>query len=214
MARAPKSTFKRREHEHEHVTTPSLERHQWVELAAAALRQRFTDAGYTVPVKVRVSIGWPKRAASCGAVGECWSPEASSDNHAELFVSPVMTDGLGIVHVLAHELVHATVGTSAGHGRAFKQCALRVGLVGPMRATTAGPELTEWIAALIERIGPYPAGFLTDMPKQGTRMLRCECEDCGYLARVTQKWLIKSGPPICPNDLVQMALKEADKPTA
>lgn|SRR5262245_49902429 len=184
--------------------TPSLERQQWLELGAEALRKKFADAGYTVPGKIRVSIGWPKRAASCGAIGECWSTKASSDQHNELFVSPELTDGARILDVLAHELVHATVGVEAGHRKSFKQCALKIGLHGPMRATTASPEFIAWAETLFKRIGPYPAGFLTDTPKQGTRMHKCECSVCGYIARVSQKWLSEAGPPICPNDEIPL----------
>jgi hypothetical protein len=186
------------------VTAPSLARQQWLELAVEALRGRFADAGYTIPQKVRVSIGWPKRAASCGAIGECWATEASSDAHAELFVSPEITTGGRVVDVLAHELVHATVGTAAGHMKPFKQCALKIGLHGPMRATTAGPEFLAWAQTLFKRIGAYPAGFLTDTPKQGTRMRKCECSTCGYTVRITRKWLVLAGPPICPTDRVSL----------
>jgi SprT-like family len=182
------------------VATPSLERQQWLELAVDALRTKFADAGYTIPGKIRVSIGWPKRAASCGAIGECWATEASSDRHSELFVSPELTEGGRILDVLAHELTHATVGTAAGHKKPFKQCALKIGLRGPMRSTTAGPEFTAWTETLFKHIGPYPAGFLTDTPKQGTRMLKCECSTCGYTVRITRKWLTLAGPPICPTD--------------
>jgi hypothetical protein len=112
--------------------------------------------------KIRISTGWPKRGASCGAIGECWPTEASSDRHAELFVSPGLTDGLHIADVLAHELVHATIGAEAGHGKAFKHCALEIGLRGPMRATTAGEEFVAWAKTLFQSIGPYPAGYLTD----------------------------------------------------
>jgi len=187
------------------AVTPSLERQQWLEHAVEALRTRFADVGYTIPQKIRVSIGWPKRAASCGAIGECWATEASSDRHSELFVSPELTEGGRILDVLAHELDHATVGTAAGHGKAFKHCALAIGLVGPMRATTAGPEFSAWAEALFKRIGPYPAGYLTDRPKQGTRMLKCECPVRGYTVRVTRKWLLLAGPPICPTDRILLA---------
>jgi hypothetical protein len=187
--------------------TSSLERQQWLEAAVEALRVRFADAGYSIPEKVRVAIGWPKRAASCGAIGECWAVEASSDQHAECFISPQLTEGARILDVLAHELVHATMGSGVGHGPPFKQCALRIGLLGPMRSTTAGPDFVAWADALFKRIGPYPAGFLTDTPKQGTRMLRCQCMTCGYIARVSRRWLESAGPPICPTDQVVMETK-------
>jgi hypothetical protein len=188
--------------------TSSLERQQWLEEAVAALRQRFTEAAYAVPEKVRVSIGWPKRAASCGAIGECWATSASSDEHAEIFISPQLTEGARILDVLAHEFTHATLGPGAGHGKAFKQCALAIGLQGPMRSTTAGPEFVAWTETLIKSIGPYPAGFLTDHPKQGTRLLKCQCPGCGYTARVTRRWVFGAGPPICPTDKVPMLVFE------
>jgi hypothetical protein len=207
--RGREALFKQREEPATANVTPSLERQQWLERAVEALRNRFIGVGYTVPQKIRVSIGWPKRAASCGAIGECWSIDASSDRHAELFVSPELTEGLRILDVLAHEMVHATVGTAAGHQKPFKQCALKIGLVGPMRATTASPEFTVWADALMRRIGPYPAGYLTDTPKQGTRMLKCECATCGYTVRITRKWLTLAGPPICPTDRIAMTAEGA-----
>ena len=212
VKRGREALFKQRE---EDVTaiTPSLERQQWLERAVEALRERFAGVGYTVPQKIRVSIGWPKRAASCGAIGECWSTEASSDAHAELFVSPELTVSGRILDVLAHELTHATVGTAAGHQKPFKQCALKIGLQGPMRSTTGGPEFMTWAETLFKRIGLYPAGFLTDSPKQGTRMRKCECSICGYTARVARKWLALAGPPICPTDRVAMIEREGLVPT-
>jgi hypothetical protein len=186
------------------LLTPSFKRQAWLECAAAALRAKFTEACYAIPYEIRVSIGWPKRAASCGAVGECWATEASSDHHYEVFVSPQLTDGASIVATLAHELVHATVGNDVGHKKPFKQCALKIGLCGPMRATVASSEFTAWAEALFERIGPYPAGFLVDTPKQGTRQLKCECQACGYTARVSRRWLTAAGPPICPSDRIPM----------
>lgn len=201
------TTFKPR------LVTPSLERQQWLEAAVEALREKFADAGYTVPAKIRVAIGWPKRAGSCGAIGECWSTAASSDLHAELFISPQLTNSLIITHVLAHEMDHATVGTDAGHGPEFRRCALAIGLVGPMRSTTAGPEFAAWADTLFKRIGRYPAGYLTDSKKQGVRLQRCECLRCGYLARVTNKWLAVAGPPVCPSDRVPMVFKTATRKT-
>jgi hypothetical protein len=183
--------------------TPSSERQQWLESATEALRERFTTAGYAVPEKIRYSIGFPKRAASCGRIGECWPADASSDKHREMFISPELTDGLDIVAVQAHELVHTACGAT-GHGPEFRRCALAIGLKGPMRATTPGENFIAWAKALFKRIGQYPVGYLTDAPKQTTRMLKCQCEACGYVARVANKWLVEAGPPICPTDQTVM----------
>jgi hypothetical protein len=194
--------------------TSSLEQQQWLELAVEALRKRFAAVGYVIPTEIRFAIGWPKRATTCGAVGECWATSASSDRHAELFVSPHLTEGVRILDVLAHELVHATVGIGVGHGKPFRDCALKIGLVGPMRSTTAGPEFHAWANALMQDIGRYPAGYLIDVKKQGTRMLKCQCRACGYIARVSQKWLGLAGPPICPTDRVPLVAEGSAKTQA
>jgi hypothetical protein len=124
-----------------------------------------------------------------------------------------LTDAVDIIGTLAHELVHATMESGVGHGRPFKRCALAIGLRGPMRATTAGPAFAAWTDELLQKIGPYPAGFLTDSPKQGTRMLRCQCTACGYIARVSRRWLDQAGAPICPTDRIAMATVEVVKGT-
>jgi hypothetical protein len=74
MAKRHKETFKLRLAEADEAIriTPSLERQQWLELVVEALRTKFAGAGYTVPQKIRISIGWPKRSATCGAIDECW----------------------------------------------------------------------------------------------------------------------------------------------
>src|SRR5262249_21488347 len=147
-----------------------------------------------------------RRAASCGAIGECWAPEACSDKHAEVFISPEISNGAKIIDVLAHELVHASVGNKEGHGKVFKKAALAIGLEGPMRATKASPAFGKWCQALFKRIGPYPAGYLSNekgIKKQSTRLLKCECPRCGYTVRVTRKWIEDAGAPFCPTDDVQ-----------
>ena len=72
---------------------------------------------------------------------------------ASQFAEPVLFGR--IVDVLAHELAHATLGSGVGHGRLFKQCVLKLGLCGPMRATTAG-------LGMVILNGPVPAGALAN----------------------------------------------------
>jgi hypothetical protein len=43
-----------------------------------------------------------------------------------------------------------------------------------------------------------------DRKKRTTRLLKCECEACGYTARVTRKWVDEAGAPICPVDQIEM----------
>lgn len=192
-------------------------RQQWISSAAGLLRPRFTGHGYTIPANLRISIGWPKgakgRKGTTDTVGACHPPEASADGHYEVFISPILENENRIVGVLAHELVHAAVGTKAGHGPVFRNCATAIGLVGKMTSTEEGEEFKTWVTnGVITKIGPYPAAPLHLLPgkKQGTRLLKCACPTCGYPVRITHKWLASAGPPICPTDDIEMeeALKE------
>ena len=77
--------------------------------------------------------------------------------------------------------------------------ALRVGLTGKMTSTTAGPELSDKLAELIDEIGPYPHAALnadlSGRKKQSTRMLKVTCQACGCIVRMTAKWIEDAGAP-------------------
>jgi hypothetical protein len=178
-------------------STPSMIRQNWIEQA---------------------SVGFPKGMhGGKKAIGQCWSMKASSDGYFELFTSPELGhDGKpkpgnkgtrDQLETIAHELAHATVGTEAGHKGMFKLCAEAIGFIGPMTSTPAGPKMADCITRIIEKIGEFPAGALNvnDRKKQGTRLIKCECMECGYTVRTTKKWIEASGAPICPQDMDVMA---------
>jgi hypothetical protein len=48
-----------------------------------------------------------------------------------------------------------------------------------------------------------PAGFVPVAP-QATRLLKVQCSTCGYVARVTKRWIDKAGAPVCPTDRAPM----------
>jgi hypothetical protein len=157
---------------------------------------------------VRVSCGWPSSrglSTKSRAVGECWPGDASSDGKNQIFVSPFCSTGTAPSEVLAtlvHEVVHAVVGLENKHGKAFKKCALAVGLDGKMTSTTAGPDLMVTIGEWEKQLGPYPHSPLNPLrrptKKQGVRMLKMTCKECGYVARTAKKWLDEAGPCHCP----------------
>jgi hypothetical protein len=191
-------------------------REAWLTGGITLLRPHFKDAGgdkpgrrgehgYTVPDNVRVTCGWPSKGALARKnqrIGECWSDRASKGKLFEMFISPSLAEPVEVLGVLTHELVHATVGLEAKHGKLFKRCALAVGLAGKMRATTTGPELAKVLDKIAAKLGPYPHHELTSMTtgerKQGTRLVKAECAVCGYTVRVTRKWLDAAGAPLCP----------------
>lgn len=201
------------------TVTPSMARQVWLEAALTALRKHFIMAGYTCPDAVRVSCGFPKgstgRAQNSKTIGQCWATDASGDKHNEIFISPELGGkhmGKRIMGVIAHEMVHATVGLKAKHRGPFKKCAVAIGLCGKMTATEETPEFNAFAAMVIAKIGNYPAGALSmsGVKKQTTRLLKCLCPECDYPVRVTKKWIEKAGAPFCPTDQVQMVCDSPD----
>jgi hypothetical protein len=194
--------------------SPSLARQAWLEAAMAALKGRIEAAhGSPVPDTVRISSGFPKGSHGKGkAIGQCWATEVSADKHNEIFISPELSKSVRIMGVIAHELVHATVGVKAGHKAPFKKLAEAIGLAGKMTATVESEAFTDWAQGVVNAIGEYPAGAMNLLfrKKQTTRMLKCECEDCGYSVRTTRKWIEQAGPPVCPTDMTTMQCDEID----
>jgi hypothetical protein len=162
----------------------------------------FADAGYELP-PVHVSVGFPSRCALARRkqrIGECWHPKCSTSGHSQIFITPLLADGVRVAGVLVHELIHAVL-PEAGHRGPFVKAMRALGLEGKPTATTESPALVERLNALVEQAGPYPHAALTAISKdkkQTTRLLRVQCEDCGYTARVTRQWLDDEGAPLCP----------------
>jgi SprT-like family. len=190
-------------------------REQWLAACAELLAHgRFAPQRYDVP-EVRISVGFPsgtKKSGAGAAIGQCWYAEAAEDGIPQIFISPVLTNAVQIAHVLAHELVHATVGAGHGHGKVFRKCAVAIGLTGKMTATVATPEFEKWIKAnILKVLGIFPHGKLNTAmaptKKQSTRMLKCVCGECGYTARTTAKWLNDVGAPLCPCNSEPMEVK-------
>jgi len=186
------------------IDSPPTTREEWLRAAVDRLRPTFAAQGNPLPPALQVSVGFPSVGALARRtrrVGECWSPQASLDGLHQLFISPLLGEPVLVLAVLAHELVHAAVGTPARHGPRFRRAALALGLRGRMTATVAGPDLQARLEELSRLLGDFPhAGLLArdpDRRKQGTRLLKIVCPSCGYTARTTAKW-IGTGLPTCP----------------
>jgi hypothetical protein len=191
-------------------------REAWLHAAIDAKRPIFAKHSATIPSNIRVSCGFPSVAGRSGlkrqTIGECWPASASKDGSWEILVSPTLAEPMRVLGVLAHEVIHATVGLEVGHRGAFKRLALAIGLTGKMTATTEGEEFIRTFTPVLDNLGPYPHAELdarrrrpnpgeppqSSGPKaQRTRLHKVMCRQCGYVARVTLKWL-NEGMPICP----------------
>lgn len=142
--------------------------------------------------QVLVSTGFTGSRHGLKAIGACWTPHVGTQ---QIFISPIICHSTEVLGTLCHELIHA-LHPKDGHKGSFKRTAKRIGLVGPMRSTTVGPELRLKLESIIERLGPYPHESLSvNRPKQSTRMVKISCI-CGFTARCSSKW-VEYGLPTC-----------------
>ena len=178
-----------------------MNRETWLNELAALMAPRFEELGHPLP-KFRVAVGWTG-AGKVSFVGvECWHSSRSADGVFEIIIAPIIDDSMRVADNLAHELIHAAVGFDCGHKGDFKKMALALGLVGPMTATTAGPEFIAWATPFIEKLGKIPhariilnpaagegeaeggeaaeapagKGSSNEKKKQSTRMLKATCQ--------------------------------------
>lgn len=176
-------------------------REAWLEAAVEHLRIDFTEAGFPVPEKVRVSVGWPGgRGKKAGVIGQCWPQSMATDSLHAIFISPVLTDPIRVLGVLVHELVHASVEKGTQHKGSFVKAAKHIGLTPKWTATGESPELVERLTIIAGILGDYNHGGLTNLGRQAvqtTRMLKVECPECGCILRMTEKWLTEAGVPTC-----------------
>jgi len=185
-------------------TRPDETREEWLHrFTDKFARPLFADAGYTVPDKLSLSMGFPSKGKRGKAIGECWSSKAVDGDVHAIIIRSTLVDGARIADVLLHEIVHATVGVDKKHNTIFKACALAIGLEGKMRSTVAGEELATQIAEWITAHGDIPHNAIKNTAHstsktQTTRMIKIVCLGCGYTCRTTRKWL-EMGTPLCPD---------------
>jgi hypothetical protein len=187
--------------------TKIVNREHWLAQAVTELAPLFTAQGYKVPA-VRVSCSWPSikgTARKKFRIGECWDPVASEDKVSQIFISPRLSDPVerfGVLPTLAHEIAHAVVGNKEGHNKVFGKCVRSIGLEGKLTATFGGEAFLKGVAKIVTKLGAYPHAQIKPGyrpgKKQTTRLIKCECGECGYNVRVTRKWLDEVGAPLCP----------------
>ncbi len=175
-------------------------REAWLTRAVERLRDDLFPPEQKPP-RVWVSVGFPKGHRGRGrAIGQCWDGSLSGDGAPHIFVHPALVDPVAVLAVLAHELVHATVGVEAKHRGPFPELCKRIGLVRPWTATTPGEETLIALEAISRGLGPFEHSALTPptvtREKSRQRVWKCacgipvraandalklRCEDCGEL---------------------------------
>ena len=172
------------------------EREPWLAAAAVALQhQVFPRAGIEPAQweqrRYRVACGFPigYRGSRSGKVtlGQAFDPSISADGTFEVFINPILDRPLDVLAVLAHELAHVWSGIQCGHRGEFARVARGIDLVGPLTSTAAGSWLSNELTDIAQILGAYPHAKIdpNSRKKQGTRLLKLQCSDCGWTARVS-----------------------------
>lgn len=173
-------------------------REQWLNAFVEHAKPAFKAAGYELPEKVRVSVGFTGARGGGKVLGACWHEEASTDGTREIFVVPTIDDSSLIAGVLTHELCHTLFGPDEKHGKNFKAAGAAVGLIGKPTAMLPPQDgeknaWHEWADPILADLGPIPHARLdptkSGVKKQSTRLLKAECETCGLTFRITAKWV-------------------------
>jgi predicted Zn-ribbon and HTH transcriptional regulator len=172
------------------------ERESWLAAAAVLLQHEVFPAAGIEPAsweqrKYRVSCGFPigYRGSRTGkiALGQAFDPSISADGTMEVFINPILDKPVDVIAVLAHELTHVEAGIVCGHRGRFASVARGIGLVGPMTSTVPGDDLLGKLHRIATELGMYPHAKIDPnaRKKQGTRLLKLQCNSCGWTARVS-----------------------------
>lgn len=190
------------------VLNSSLTREKWLETAFERINGKLFGLSDMAPY-CRLSVGFPagsRPKKTTLTLGQYWPPGATSDGVPQIFISPskhASGDPVEMLAVLVHEMVHAAIYPTKGHGKAFKRLALKVGLTGPMRHTVASNELRDKLKAIADDIGPFPHGTIdpTARPGKKGKLRGYECDSCGFKFYTTQKWVDVAGDEmVCPDN--------------
>ncbi len=174
-------------------------REEWLTLVAKEIEPLF--APFDVK-PYRATCGWPSvngLGTKNRRIGECHSPKSTKAGVCELFISPTLDEPLDVAGCLTHELGHVVAGVEAKHGKDFVKVCKRVGLTnGKPRVVLPGPELSEKLRKIIEKVGHYPHVALVPLmkPKKASNSVSLECQ-CGCRCTMGIKWLEEVGKPTC-----------------
>ncbi len=187
-------------------------RESWLRAATGELRPYFQSCDFPIPDNIRFAIAFPSTGRRGARIGECWHSSTSEDGNFEIIIRADIADPVEVLGVLVHELVHVVLPVDAGHGKPYKDAAIKLGLEGKMRHAMPGQLLRARLVELAATLGPLPHARLNiergrdnqgpaDRPKkQGTRMLKAACRDeaCSFVVRVASTPVREIGPPHCP----------------
>jgi hypothetical protein len=205
-------------------TTPNRHefREAWLRMATVELRPYFASAGYNVPENIRFAIAFTSTGRRGNRRSESWHASSSADNNYEIFIRADIAAPIEVLALLVKELVHTVLPDGAGHGKEFREAAMKIGLLPPMREARPAPHLIERLEKLAALLGALPhdrlnicheplsainpgkpfdrAVSLNGHRTQTSRMFKAACPSpgCTFLVRVAAEKVREIGPPHCP----------------
>ena len=184
-----------------------MNRETWLNNSIAYLQER-VFGGIEIPNDVQLTCGWPSvggKSSKRTRIGECWPRSRSKAGVNEIFISPILDNSVETLGILIHELIHAVDDCKSGHKKAFRDMAIAVGLEGKMTATTIGESLRLRLESIVKELGEYPHKELTPPePKQKSRQLKLECNDCGAIWRMSRRWMDQAtNCPCCKSETIE-----------
>lgn len=134
-------------------------------------------------------------------ISESWKDEEASTY--VVYIRPDRDNAEAVAAALALQMCQIAVDGDDEHGLLFRHVAISIGLKGRKQECQPGRLFNELVKPILKKIGPLPSPDigLSKNSKSGgqtSRMKKVSCQKCGYVARVSRKWLDDLGPPHCP----------------
>ena len=98
----------------------------------------------------------PRPGARVTGSAKSWHASSSADNNYEIFIRADIATPIEVLALLVKELVHTVLPDGAGHGKEFREAAMKIGLLPPMREARPAPHLVERLEKLAAQLGPLP----------------------------------------------------------
>jgi len=178
-------------------------RQEWLTLVAGEMEKWFEELSFPVPA-YEIRSGFHSSGKRSNAIAEAWLKDGDDqDETYVIFVRPDVEDEVNISASIAHQFCLISVGKRDHSGHLFRHVSISIGLKGRKTETKPGTIFKELLKPVLTKVGKLPATSYkmaqTSTPmRQTTRMKKVECPECGYVARVSRKWIDKLGPPHCP----------------
>lgn len=176
-------------------------RDAWLQAVSGAMTSWYADLGFPLP-PFEIRSGFPSVGRRSPNITDSWSQDGGQSY--VIFVRPDRGETIDVAAAVAFQMCRIAVGDRDAHGYLFRHIAISIGLRGTKTESPPGTLFKELIKPTIDDAGPIPVQEMssTDQGKkttQSTRLLKVYCKDCGYVARVSRKWLDAVGTPHCPD---------------